>query len=77
MYCTALPYSSTLFPSGVGSAYAVRELSKGQAHIVALLSVAAGISLVAVIQFSWGMPLCLYHKTQFCRSALPTGMNGH
>jgi hypothetical protein len=55
----------------------VRELSKGQAHIVALLSVAAGISLVAVIQFSWGNALCLYHKIQFCRSALPTGMNGH
>jgi hypothetical protein len=39
-------------PFGVFSVDAMHELSNGQAHIVALLSVAAGIPLAAAVQFS-------------------------
>jgi len=46
------PYSSTLPLSDVFSVGAMHELSKGQARIIALLSVAAGIPLAAAIQFS-------------------------
>jgi len=49
---TALPYSSTLPLNGVFSAGAMHGLSSGQAHIIALLSAAAGIPLAAAIQFS-------------------------
>ena len=49
---TVTPYSSTLFQSGVFSVGAMHGLSSGQAHILALLSAAAGIPLAAAIQFS-------------------------
>jgi len=46
------PYSSTLFQSGVHSAGAMHGLSNGQACIITLLSVAAGIPLAAAMKFS-------------------------
>jgi hypothetical protein len=49
---TASPYSSTPFKGGVLSVCAMHELSKGQAHVVALLSPAAGIPLAATVKFS-------------------------
>ena len=49
---TVTPYSYTLFQSGVFSVGAMHGLSSGQAHILALLTAAAGIPLAAVIWFS-------------------------